>query len=94
MFNKSDTKTILLAILMGVILAVVAALAFYYLLFRPVYASTGISTPDPLTTIIIELGLQDKTAWDWLELLIVPAFLAGGAAWIANSQQKRELREK
>ena len=32
-----------------------------------------------------------RTLWDWLEILLIPAFLAGGAAWIARSQQNREL---
>jgi hypothetical protein len=33
----------------------------------------------------------DKTLWDWLKLLIVPAVIAAGAAWFNQQQRKREL---
>jgi len=32
-----------------------------------------------------------RTLWDWLQLLLLPAFLAGAAAWIVRSQQNREI---
>jgi len=41
-----------------------------------------------------EIVRTQKTIWDFLELLIVPAVLAIGAALIAHSQQKRELEER
>jgi len=41
-----------------------------------------------------EIIRAEKTVWDWLDLLIVPTMLAAGAAWIAQSQQKRELEER
>jgi uncharacterized protein YjbI with pentapeptide repeats len=31
-----------------------------------------------------------KTLWDWLDLLIVPAVLAGGALWLSRSQYKQQ----
>jgi hypothetical protein len=31
-----------------------------------------------------------KTLWDWLDLLIVPAVLAGGVAWLNWAQRQRE----
>ena len=36
----------------------------------------------------------NKTAWDWLDLLIVPAILAGGAALLSQAQKSRDLEEK
>ena len=35
-------------------------------------------------------GLADKTLWDYLELLIVPAALAIGIYWLNSTQSKRE----
>jgi hypothetical protein len=32
----------------------------------------------------------DKTLWDWLDLLIVPAAIAGGIAWFNQQQQKQQ----
>ena len=31
------------------------------------------------------------TLWDWLELLIVPAVIAGGGFWFNRQQREREL---
>lgn len=33
---------------------------------------------------------RQRTLWDWLDLLIVPAALAAGALWLSRSQQKRD----
>src|SRR2546428_396578 len=33
-----------------------------------------------------------KTLWDWLDLLIVPVFLAGGAWFLDNSRKVSEAR--
>jgi len=33
---------------------------------------------------------QQKTLWDWMELLIVPAVLAGGALWFNQRREKLE----
>jgi uncharacterized protein YjbI with pentapeptide repeats len=37
------------------------------------------------------VGVADKTLWDWLELLIVPAVLATGGFWFNSTQKRREL---
>jgi uncharacterized protein YjbI with pentapeptide repeats len=38
------------------------------------------------------VGVADKQFWDYLELLVVPAVLAGGVAWLSAAQRKRERR--
>src|SRR5213592_265877 len=35
-------------------------------------------------------GLRGKTLWDWLQLLIIPAVLAGGGLWFNQMQKNRE----
>jgi uncharacterized protein YjbI with pentapeptide repeats len=35
-------------------------------------------------------GFETKTLWDWMELLIVPIFLAGGAFFLEHSERKAE----
>lgn len=35
---------------------------------------------------------RSKTLWDWMELLIVPIFLAGGAFMLNNFEKKRSLQ--
>jgi uncharacterized protein YjbI with pentapeptide repeats len=35
-------------------------------------------------------GVAGKTSWEWLELLIVPVLLAGGAFYIDNQSEKRQ----
>lgn len=37
-------------------------------------------------------GLPTRTLWDWLDLLFVPAVLAGGGLWFSRQQRERELR--
>jgi uncharacterized protein YjbI with pentapeptide repeats len=39
-------------------------------------------------------GVTDrgKTLWDWLELLIIPAVLAGGAMWFSRAEHEAERR--
>ena len=37
------------------------------------------------------VGVADKTLWDWLQLLVVPAVLAGGGFWFNSAQKRREL---
>jgi hypothetical protein len=39
------------------------------------------------------VGVSNKTVWDYLELLIVPAALAIGVAWLNWMQSKRATRE-
>jgi uncharacterized protein YjbI with pentapeptide repeats len=36
------------------------------------------------------IGVADKTFWDYLQLLIVPAALALGVAWLSGEQKRRE----
>src|SRR5215211_3280317 len=35
-------------------------------------------------------GFQAKTLWDWMELLVVPLFLAGGALYLQRSERAVE----
>jgi hypothetical protein len=36
-------------------------------------------------------GFADRTVWDWLDLLIVPAVLGLGGLWFAQQQDARQL---
>ena len=35
-------------------------------------------------------GFEVKTLWDWMELLIIPLFLAGGAFFLNRSERNNE----
>ena len=35
-------------------------------------------------------GFETKTLWDWLELLVIPVFLAGGAFYLNRSERAVE----
>src|SRR5258706_13159532 len=35
-------------------------------------------------------GFETKTLWDWMQLLIIPLFLAGGAFFLNRSERKTE----
>jgi len=37
-------------------------------------------------------GFETKTLWDWMALLIIPLFLAGGAFFLNLSERKAERR--
>ncbi len=37
-----------------------------------------------------DLYVRGKTLWNWLELLIIPAVLAGGAMWFSSAERKAE----
>ncbi len=37
-------------------------------------------------------GVRDKTLWDWLQLLIIPVVLAGGAMWFSRAEREAERR--
>lgn len=37
-------------------------------------------------------GIEGKTSWEWLELLIVPLFLAAGAFYLENRVEQRQER--
>src|SRR5829696_3066208 len=44
-------------------------------------------------TIAILIGYRYSiTLWDWLELLVVPAVIAGGGIWFNTQQREREQR--
>ena len=46
-----------------------------------------------LLVVLTVLGAPFKTSlWDWLELLIVPAVIAGGGLWFNQQQRNRELK--
>ena len=36
------------------------------------------------------MGFETKKYWDWMELLIIPLFLAGGAYYLNKSERKTE----
>lgn len=75
---------------------VFVVVGLFLLLFLIRYLFQVLLVPDiaPAWTGLGEVTTAQRTLWDWLELLIIPAFLAGGAAWIARAQQNRELAEK
>lgn len=37
-------------------------------------------------------GILDRTSWEWLELLIIPLFLAGGAFYLEKQDEQRQER--
>src|ERR671917_460844 len=39
-------------------------------------------------------GLETRSAWDWLELLIIPVVLAAGAFWFNTQSRRRELEQE
>jgi hypothetical protein len=43
------------------------------------------------TGIVEANGYPKRTLWDWLQLLIIPAVLAGGGLWFNRQQRKQEL---
>lgn len=50
-----------------------------------------IATPT-LTILGENTGFEEKTLWDWMEILLVPLVLALGALWFNDSQKKTELK--
>ena len=38
------------------------------------------------------VGISDKTSWEWMELLIIPLFLAVGAFYLENQIERRQER--
>ena len=49
-----------------------------------------ISTASASLLIWCRSGVAGKTAWQWLELLIIPVFLAGGAFYLENQIETRQ----
>src|SRR5688572_13260641 len=64
-----------------------------YLLYGSVIVVGGI-----LAYILIETmrakntGFETKTLWDWMELLIIPAVLAGGAFYLQQAEHAVERK--
>jgi uncharacterized protein YjbI with pentapeptide repeats len=46
-----------------------------------------------LGVVILIASAVDKTLWNWLELLIVPAVIAGGGIWFNRQQQERQRED-
>jgi len=44
----------------------------------------------PVLALIAYSSAYEVTLWDWLELLIVPAFIAGVGIWFNNQQSQRQ----
>ncbi len=44
------------------------------------------------TGFVKDANFHKRTLWDWLELLIIPAVLAGGGLWFNRQQREQELR--
>src|SRR4051812_6120630 len=58
---------------------------------RRVPVSAWIAGGSILVLVLILIGYAfGKTLWDWLELLIVPAVIAGGVVWFDQAQKNRE----
>jgi hypothetical protein len=44
------------------------------------------------TGFVKDASFHKRTLWDWLQLLIIPAVLAGGGLWFNRQQREQELR--
>ncbi|MEM6252194.1 MAG: pentapeptide repeat-containing protein [Cyanobacteria bacterium P01_D01_bin.156] len=68
---------------LGVIsIVVLTALGYYYC-----WDWVGVSNYTPPKTNQVQECQRTKTLWDWMELLIVPVTLSGGA-WLISERQK------
>lgn len=71
----------------------VSGILLFFVLFAFVvqwgYAQTWTGFGQYQTQVGVE---RDKTLWDWMELLIIPFFLAGGAFILNNFEKKRSLQ--
>ncbi|PKO16847.1 MAG: hypothetical protein CVU39_06420 [Chloroflexi bacterium HGW-Chloroflexi-10] len=56
------------------------------------YSVTKIIETDPLTQKTIETEIHTRTWWDWLELLIIPVVLAGGALFLNKSERDNDRK--
>lgn len=45
-----------------------------------------------LGVLVLIASAVDKTLWNWLHLLIIPAVIAGGGIWFNRQQRERELK--
>src|SRR5215213_3652333 len=44
------------------------------------------------TGLVKDKAYTKRTLWDWLQLLIIPAVLAGGGLWFNRQQREQELQ--
>jgi uncharacterized protein YjbI with pentapeptide repeats len=44
------------------------------------------------TGLVKDKDYTNRTLWDWMKLLIIPAVLAGGGIWFNRQQREHELR--
>src|SRR5258708_19197391 len=60
--------------------------------YNQVTTAHTISGPSAGTVTRTEVYQPGKTLWDWLQLLIIPAFIAFGAVWLtARQNHDREI---
>ena len=83
------TKTLLVGVLGLVFLCIVLNLSGA--LSWPNWTGFGVET-GPADTMQVSVVQQQRTLWDWLELLIVPLAVVGAAGWLNLVQQRREDR--
>jgi hypothetical protein len=93
--QKSTKWIIWLAAGLALLLAVLAYQRF--ILGRDWASWTGFGAYttakiDPVSGEVKEITLQTRTLWDWLELLIIPVVLAGGALLFNRAERKNELK--
>lgn len=92
---KTVKWTAWLAVLVALVLA---QLAYQRFVLNQDWASwTGFGAYttakiDPTSGEVIEITLQTRTLWDWLELLIIPAVLAFAALFFNRAERKNELK--
>lgn len=65
-------------------------LAVFFLIALPFFYAQDNLGLGPLAGSGTPEAERAKTLWDWLDLLIVPAILAGGALWFNSQAKKRE----
>ncbi len=61
------------------------ALAFVYILYG------GYRYGWKWAGMVKDPDFRERTLWDWLQLLIIPAVIAGGGIWFNQQQRGREL---
>ncbi|SRR6266567_6550340 len=89
-----------LIIITGIILILLALIAFIFLVHRLGWDWTGFNggyrkTTTTNTTHGITTTTEEpltKTLWDWLQLLIIPLVLAVGGLWFSQVQKDREQK--
>src|SRR5215217_5693132 len=81
-WRPTRRQVLLAACVVGVVVLILLILLGY------AYAWTGFGQAR------VNQGVQPaKTLWDWLQLLIIPAVLAGGGLWFNRQQQERQRED-